>query len=1550
MCNSVASRLGVPAFEEALEKWYMNLGEKFVTFICDSVASRLGVPAFEEALEKWYTKLELDRSAFVSFMCSSVASRLGVPAFEEALEKWYAKLDRSAFVSFMRGSVASRLGVPAFEEALEKWYAKLDRSAFVTFMCGSVASRLGVPAFEEALERWFELLRNHNDLEGSCFVSIFSRDSFVVRVANAAFEARIVVLFTEELNSVRVRPLQRGEGAAYGTVTLDVINYGLDCAVKDVNGACPDGYVATLRTCAEGYCCLIAPGGNADRIQEATGLPKALVANVGFELLFAGVTGIITSTIAKKLDANAKKKAMKLAVGETAGDAVGTAAEKVALKIGVKTTEKAAIKVAAKTTTKGTMLASKSTLGPAGWVLAAADAVNLLIDIYDPNGCNQFGSNVAFKATRDQLEYMFITKMSAVQAGPPFLYPFYDLLSEAATTADGAQSTVASAAIFTEQVNSIAWCEKNMNARYLEIVDAALAGAIEKPGMCGAQSTDACTAYTTKEACDADTSGGCVFGDDNRCVSSNFTDALLQLVPLSVRDAHFLAVVRSISPASADLIAIFDRRRHTWFVGVPEMPYAITLTEKGRDKANAARKTPDAPLAVITRDYRAAALGTWKYEDKFIDAEGVSDIPPFPGQKNLFKNILRALCEDTKSGGIEDIGPVIGDKMGVPIKPENSDPNWKRDDLDPKDFGVRYDMNRSTCIYTKEYCDRAGLGSFTNQFGALDCKLRDGQGWAEMVFGTNLTRAVVGSAESLIKVLDSLLDPKNTNSKKPGEACKVLTECLGHGNPQATRVSCCPKTLKDGIKIRDTMLIGAGVIASSVFTWGVSSIALAAVTVEQSKVPRTCQPLFWTSGSLPVSYCPFDAANPKLQGAPIADGELCAQASSCERCASGKWAQWVSKGFTPCGIEPGWTDGTVCGPGTTCKQCSNPATRWADGSYHCGEPVASGSVLVGGACIGNDYCAAHTDSTLRTMCCNKVCARAFKSADGLWWCPNTAPSSSAVGAPCTTDVVCTGRGVGCCEGKCTLKTEISPGVFVCPSQLVKDMPDGTTCNLGTTCNRCVNVATWRTAEVVAKCGRANAGNLGDGVACDLGSTCGSCKNDPTDWSMGGFRCGLEPKTTADGVECGAGSTCKTCKNTPSTWSNGSYRCGTEPRDKADGTVCAFGSECNFCRNTATMWSTGVYKCGKEPLLADGQSCVLGTSRCGTERIADGQACALRYMLLSERYHAIWGAVPQNAEPEYAATRADRATPVITPDTSFGAHDHKYWEAFFADLDECVMRTGLYVLTMRHHIPRGVLLLDRRAVRAEMVQVERMAAHDLFVLHEESDPMEPKKCSKVADYAELERAAVKMEHMLPNVAVFICMIFAIKGQRLQELMHRLWAGQQATTGVALHIQSMVAATNRSSAVVRYAAAPSFTTQLKALVATLQQAASLNEVWVIAHQAFDEAIANLRQVRNGPVPAAQVRAIGGALHDMLDAFDSDLAGAVTVPAIDFTKFAAGTLGLVLIVLGFYAYSSMRYGVELTPGAMQAQGAHNLELSQRKKLNKSKQAVARAMRKLA
>ena len=58
--------------------------------------------------------------------------------------------------------------------------------------------------------------------------------------------------------------------------------------------------------------------------------------------------------------------------------------------------------------------------------------------------------------------------------------------------------------------------------------------------------------------------------------------------------------------------------------------------------------------------------------------------------------------------------------------------------INPRDLGVEFQYDTGVCQFTREYCSRYGL-----EFKGGDCKKRPGQGFAEMIFGEELTRGLI---------------------------------------------------------------------------------------------------------------------------------------------------------------------------------------------------------------------------------------------------------------------------------------------------------------------------------------------------------------------------------------------------------------------------------------------------------------------------------------------------------------------------------------------------------------------------------------------------------------------------------------------------------------------------------------------------------------------------------------------------------------------------------------------------------------------------------------
>lgn len=110
--------------------------------------------------------------------------------------------------------------------------------------------------------------------------------------------------------------------------------------------------------------------------------------------------------------------------------------------------------------------------------------------------------------------------------------------------------------------------------------------------------------------------------------------------------------------------------------------------------------------------------------------------------------------------------------------------------LNPATYGVKYNYERGDCDFTREYCSRLGL-TFKNN----DCKLTTAQKYAEMIFGTTITRMYRSDWEDRIKAW---------KSKDPA---KIITATLS-----LTMMGLTPLIGKIMSAIKDTYGRGVGTV------------------------------------------------------------------------------------------------------------------------------------------------------------------------------------------------------------------------------------------------------------------------------------------------------------------------------------------------------------------------------------------------------------------------------------------------------------------------------------------------------------------------------------------------------------------------------------------------------------------------------------------------------------------------------------------------------------------------------------------------------------------
>ena len=83
--------------------------------------------------------------------------------------------------------------------------------------------------------------------------------------------------------------------------------------------------------------------------------------------------------------------------------------------------------------------------------------------------------------------------------------------------------------------------------------------------------------------------------------------------------------------------------------------------------------------------------------------------------------------------------------------------------INPRDLGVKYQYDTGVCKLTREYCSRYGL-----EFKGDDCHLRPGQGVAELIFGTVVTREFIRAFTSPPSYAKKSEGPATVGACPPG--------------------------------------------------------------------------------------------------------------------------------------------------------------------------------------------------------------------------------------------------------------------------------------------------------------------------------------------------------------------------------------------------------------------------------------------------------------------------------------------------------------------------------------------------------------------------------------------------------------------------------------------------------------------------------------------------------------------------------------------------------------------------------------------------------------
>jgi len=197
------------------------------------------------------------------------------------------------------------------------------------------------------------------------------------------------------------------------------------------------------------------------------------------------------------------------------------------------------------------------------------------------------------------------------------------------------------------------------------------------------------------------------------------------------------------------------------------------------------------PLAMYSRKYRVLAEPSWfdsaRKNRKAMEA--MKNVPSFGGGRPPDVGTLEnpKVKEKTLSESAPlalNMGPT--QNLMAMCEAHKNEKNifggTVNDGVDPQEFGVTFDPTTGTCKYTRSYCERFAL-DFQNAGGKTDCVPYPGQDVAELIFGTELTRAFVSLGQDFEKAFgtDLMCDEKTEDQfglgcwKKPKQGWSWTT-------------------------------------------------------------------------------------------------------------------------------------------------------------------------------------------------------------------------------------------------------------------------------------------------------------------------------------------------------------------------------------------------------------------------------------------------------------------------------------------------------------------------------------------------------------------------------------------------------------------------------------------------------------------------------------------------------------------------------------------------------------------------------------------------------
>lgn len=399
---------------------------------------------------------------------------------------------------------------------------------------------------------------------------------------------------------------------------------------------------------------------------------------------------IVLSMLLKTVLFKAEQKGM-LKTGEVAAKAIARALEKVGAEAAAKVTEEVGFKMGE--------MALGMEAGPPGWLFDVFQGLSVAIDLWDPAGFNQFGSNKdIILDVRNKVEIATITAFKKNNKSTPLVFSISNVkesptLKPLASVFSNAMSTYQSG-LMTDAIKQL---PDNYYNKFLDDIDKKI------------------DVSSDKDLIDA------IVNKSIELMNKNPKD----------RDAYIFQYMNSNIQTKLKQYIEYNQNLSSKNI------IAVSLSKKGCEVFN--KET------LNNENVAYIAIYSKKYRDLNSNGQVITkQVSSTVAQQSFLKAVMN-MCTGTS----------LTSKMEIFKK-------MPRATVNPSDYGVTFNDDTGVCNYTKNYCERFGLkykGSVTvGDITFPDCTELPGEELASLIFGTTLTHGAVFLGEKAIDGIEAGYD------------------------------------------------------------------------------------------------------------------------------------------------------------------------------------------------------------------------------------------------------------------------------------------------------------------------------------------------------------------------------------------------------------------------------------------------------------------------------------------------------------------------------------------------------------------------------------------------------------------------------------------------------------------------------------------------------------------------------------------------------------------------------------------------------------------------